>query len=407
MAVEDFLTQQASDGTLDSEGAFTLDLSKAADKLAAFALPSHSHYLLKIVQVAHRLLADEIRVTIERFRTVVRFRAPLAGSITDSEAIYNAFVDPLEIQDPLMFDLVSGLMGTITEENLETLWSFSTGHRGRRVFINSQRRFSIKDFQLSRPLDEEQHPNAYTLSVLHPKSWKFWLGAKRRAAAAKVLEDNCQLSGVKIFVDGRQFEIKSAKILNGHLPIKGFWGDGHFEVRTAASNMLFLLANEDEQRFSLLRPSLSAYVVRADYMNLWVSGTRVYNSLKPDGESGVSWMLQFRQDNENISMRMAPKRVPCKAALGVGYEEGKDSPLRIKIVRNGITVLERTLDEYGKRFKQFNGCCLIFCDDELETDLTGLQVIQDEAFLERVESFKYLLPKVREFYEKGSKMLTM
>ena len=50
MALEDYLINQASEGTLDSEGGFTLDLSRAADKLAKFALPSHSHYLLKIIQ---------------------------------------------------------------------------------------------------------------------------------------------------------------------------------------------------------------------------------------------------------------------------------------------------------------------------------------------------------------------
>ena len=408
MAVEDFLNNQASEGTLDSEGAFTLDLSRAADKLAKFALPSHSHYLLKIVQVAHHLQADEVKVKIEKFRTVVRFRAPRAGSITDSDAIYKAFADPLEIQDPVMFDLVSGLMGTVTEENLETLWSFSEGHSGRRVFINRERRFSIQDFKLSRPLEEDQHPNAYTLSVLHPRSWKFWLGARRRAAAARVLEENCRFSGVKISIDTRELEIHASSVVNDHTK-RTLWGqEGVAWAADLRSSILYDMAEPGEQRFCLLRPSLSAYVVRADYMNLWVSGTRVNNTLKPDGISSAAWMLQFRKDDENVSMRFAPKRVPCRAVLGLNYHApDEDDAFRVKVIRGGVTVLERRMDDYADRFKDFQGTVLIFCDHELETDLTGLQIIQDEAFLQKVESYRHLIAPAIAYYKKGRDMLTM
>lgn len=409
MALEDYLSNQASEGTLDSEGGFTLDLSRAADKLAKFALPSHSHYLLKIIQVAHHLQADEVSVRIEKFRTVVRFRAPLGGSITDSDAIYRAFVDPLEIKDPLMFDLVSGLMGTVTDENLETLWSFSEGHSGRRVFINRERRFSIQDFKLSHPLEEDQHPNAYTLSVLHPRTWKFWLAARRRAAAARVLEENCRFSGVKISIDNRELEIHSSSVVNDHTK-RTLWGS-HEEIAWEAdprSSILYEMADPGEQRFCLLRPSLSAYVVRADYMNLWVSGTRVNNTLKPDGISSAAWMLQFRQNDENVSMRFAPKRVPCRAVLGLNYHApDEDDAFRVKVVRCGVTVLETRMTEHADRFKDFQGAVLIFCDHELETDLTGLQILQNEAFLEKVESYRHLLAPATAYYKKGRDMLTM
>ena len=64
MNFERFIRERFEAGTHDSEGQFTVDLRKASDKVAAFALPSDSHYLLKVVQVAHRLRTDEIRVDI-------------------------------------------------------------------------------------------------------------------------------------------------------------------------------------------------------------------------------------------------------------------------------------------------------------------------------------------------------
>lgn len=408
-AVEDFLKDQASDGRLDSEGQFTLDFSKAADKLSAFALPSQVHYLLKIVQVAHHLRAQKVKITIERFRTVVRFRAPSGADITDSEKIFRAFADPLTIKDPIMVDLVSALIGTITEDNLETLWSYSVGHSGRRVYINSQRQFSIKDFTLSQALEPDDDPCSFTLSVLHPKTWKFWLGAKRRASAAKVLESNCRYSGAKIIIDGLEQEINPSSVLNLHLRERQMYQNNYWLYSNVPmDNILYLMASPEDSRFCLTRPSLSAYVVRSEHMNLWASGTRVNNTLKPDGESSAAWMLQFVQEGENVSMRFAPKRVPCRAVLGLNLNnKGKDEVFRVKIVRSGVTVLEKSMEDFEERFEVFRGCILIFADEELETDLTGFQVIENEQFFEKVLSYQVLIPQAREYYERGCEMLTM
>lgn len=408
MGLDQYLQSQASEGSLESQGRqFTLDLARAADKLAAFALPSHSHYLLKIVQVAHHLRADTVKVKIERYRTVVRFRAPRGGKITDSESIYRAFADPLAVDDPVMVDFISGLIGTITEQNLETLWSYSEGHTGRRVFINRQRRFSIEDFVLSRPLDEDDHPYAFTLSVLHPRTWRFWQGARRRAEAAKVLEDNCRYSGVKLFIDTRELELHPSSELNSHLKETRWIEQGYYgHAYHPADNILYDMAAPDEMRCGILRPSLSAYVVRGDHMNLWVSAIRVNNTLKPDGNSSAAWMLQFLEDGHNISMRFAPKRVPLRACLCVNLQgDAAEKPLRIKIVRAGVTVLEQTIDREDDRFKAFNGCILLFHDEELETDLTGFQIIQNEAFLEKIDSFQPLLLKARAYFDKGKTMI--
>ncbi|MFA5506207.1 MAG: hypothetical protein WC314_12700 [Vulcanimicrobiota bacterium] len=408
MELERFLEEQASEGNLESAGLqFSLDLSKAADKLAAFALPSTSHYLLKFVQVAHHLRADVINVKIERYRTVVRFRAPRGGSLTDSESIHRAFADPLAIKDPIMADLVSGLIGTVSGENLETLWSYSQGHKGRRVYIDRKRQFSIKDFVLSRPLDEGDYPFAYTLSVLHPRTWKFWQGARRRAAAAKVLEEHCRYSGVRIVVDAKELESHPSSELNIHLRTTQWTENvGYVHTCHAADNIVYQLAANHEVPCSILRPSLSAYVVRAHHVNLWVSSIRANNSLKPDGNSSAAWMLQFLNGEQNVSMRYVPKRVLLRTCLCLNLQgEAAEHPLRIKIVRAGVTVLEQAMDEHAEEFKAFQGCVLLFAEEELETDLTGFQVIQNQAFFAKIRSYQPLLEKARRYYENGQKLI--
>ena len=410
--LQSFLSEQASEGEHQDEGGFTLDLAKAADKLAAFALPSHSHYLLKLIQVAHHLLAEQVEVRIESHRTVLRFHAPLGGSITDPEAVYRAFCDPLEIKDPLLKELVSGLIGTIDEKNLESLWSFSEGHHGRRVFINKERRFSIEKFTLSKPRDPDLPRYTYTLSVLHPKSWKFWVGGKRRAEAAKLLEEQCIFCGMRVKLDGRELPVAPTSLLNAHLTARIAQDLGYQTFYTtshlASTNVLYQLAGNNEQCFNLLRPSLSAYVVREGNLNLWAQGTRVNNTLPPDGVSSMAWMLQFVNDRESLSMRHVPKRVPCKAVLMLNRgTRAEEYPLRVKVVRSGILVLDKSFEEDDPVFDDMKGCVLAFHDNELETDLTGLQVLEDQAFEEKVLGFKKLLPQALAYVERAKPLLSM
>jgi hypothetical protein len=117
-------------------------------------------------------------------------------------------------------------------------------------------------------------------------------------------------------------------------------------------------------------------------------------------------MLQFLQDGKNVSMRFAPKRVPIRACLCVNLlGDPAEMPLRIKIVRAGVTVLEQAMDQEAERFKAFKGCILLFHDEQLETDLTGFQVIQNEAFLEKIDSFQPLLAQARNYFDKGKTMI--
>ena len=52
LEVEDLLSQLTAEGQLQSSGAFTVDLSRAKDKLARFQFEDPFYYILKLVQAA-------------------------------------------------------------------------------------------------------------------------------------------------------------------------------------------------------------------------------------------------------------------------------------------------------------------------------------------------------------------
>ena len=415
--MDKFLSEQSSDGSLDSSGGFTLDLAKAADKLADFALPSENHYLLKMIQVAHRLKATSLHVKIERYRTVLRFRASMAGPITEPEAVMRALSDPLAVVDPVMTDFILGLVGTITDNNLETLWSFSEGHLGQRMFIDGERRFTIEPFTLKKPKLEEEEVFAFTLSVLHPKTWKFWSdgakAARRRAASLELLEKSCAYSAIPIFVDSRELPTESCSVLNRGVRrgvVSWFEGREYIEFQQEAASLLaFHLTEKDELGFRMTRPSLSSYVVRDHDLNLWASGTRVTNSLFPDGANTPAWSFLFLRGAESLVMREIPKSLQCRAVVALNLNnEGSENRVKIRVVRSGVLVnydsSEFSLSPLGRELK---GCSLIFADEECETDLTGFQIIQNDDFTKRVTQAVKFLPKAREYYARATKFITL
>lgn len=383
MSVDDFLAEQTAQGAHDSEGIFTLDLSKASDRLTQFRLPSPHHYLLKVLQIASALGANDITFRMERFRTAVYFRAPESGAVADSEAIYLAFSDPLTVRDPLLNDLVTALLGSLTEDAKEVLWSYSEGHRGRRVLIRGHQ-FEARDFILSKPLEKGEFPCAYSISVLHPKTWKFWECSRRIAGALQVVEQASPFSRVRIKLDGRVLSTAPSNSFLRHRARKGVLGSTFYQPYRIAS---YRLAEEDG--FRIQRPHAANYVVRENDLNLWASATRLRNTLRPDGRSSPAWVLQFRDRTGDLSLRQVSRKPLCRSLIAFSPVEVRaEVPLRLTVVRNSVVVLDEEVPQWSERLPFLKGCTVILHDRDLPTDLTGFQVIQDEKFEARLQSLE-------------------
>ncbi len=399
MNFEEFLKEQVSQGHLDSEGVFTLNFAEAAERLAAFRLPSEQHYLLKVVQVASRLEADSMKVKLERFRTSIHFRAAHGGAVTQFEAITRAFLAPLEVEDPVLADLAAALWGCQSATTQEILWSFSQGYRGRRVFIKD-RVFRTEEFTIERPIEPSLPPCAFTLSVTHNRSWKFWEHSKRNADALTLLLRGCAFSRVNIVVDGLKLERADGKYPTSHRRLSAY----HASSARPYHNILYELASQDG--FESGRPGLAQYVVRERHFNLWASGTRVSNTMVPDGVSSPSWMLQFRQDGEDLSMRHVAKFLRCRLILAFDEEDAKEKiPLKLTVVRQSVLMENQPSATWGEGLEKWCGCHLILDDDTLSTDLTGFQVVEDASLIGLLRSLETRLDWAKAYLQQGRELV--
>jgi hypothetical protein len=396
-----FLASQQAEGVYHSEGCFTVDFADAAQRLAV-RLPSENHFLLKMVQLASRLGAESVEIKLERFRSAVHFRAPRASGVNDTAAIARAFLAPLQVADRALSDLVAALWGSLGETTLETVWSFSQGYQGRRLFLRGQK-LRAEDFQIQVPLDDQEMPCAFTLSVIRRKSWRFWIDGRRNAQAARLLSEQCALSRMAIRLDGRRLETAGGSFLTSHRKVRTVYGE---TPQARAYQVVVYQLAPPGQGFQLARPSLAQYMVRERHFNVWTSATRVYNELKPDGISTPSWLLQFIEGRKNLGIREVDKLVRCALVLAYDPRAAKDKEeLRLTLVRHCVLLQPVATGPWAEELQAWNGCHLLLEDDSLETDLTGFQVLENERLLQLLRSLTPRLEATRAFLEQGRPLL--
>ena len=249
--------------------------------------------------------------------------------------------------------------------------------------------------------------------LTHSSGWQFWRNSRRRAESASILQHHCEFSAARINIDGRDIATPTSSSLNEHLREVGQarfnFVTGAFEntrSKVAASNIVFELAEPCKPALSLLRPSLSAYSVKQGDLNLWTQGTRFGNTLRPDGESSSAWMLQFVRGGKNVSIRRTRKRDRYRAVLTMNLiGAGNTEPLRLKIVRHGVLIYDSPAWVADQRLEAFRGCTLLLADDQLQTDLSGLQLVRNEHFLNVVLRERRLLELGEEYFVRAEELV--
>lgn len=112
LGIEDLLGRYQAAGQTDSSGSFTLDPRKAMERLANFTLPSHYHWILKVIQGLH--LAGARNIEIEAGINKVRFGADAVPRGLDSvdDLLQHLLVDDSK-SDPILRHLAAGLHGSL------------------------------------------------------------------------------------------------------------------------------------------------------------------------------------------------------------------------------------------------------------------------------------------------------
>lgn len=398
---EDYLAQQRAAGHYDSLGSFTLDFAEAAERLASFRLPSEVHYLLKLVQLASRLGAERVEIKLQAFRTLVTFRAPQSGLVSDLEAITRGFLAPLEVADQPLNDLVGALWGCLSDQTQEVLWSTSQGYRGRRIFLRDAT-FRAEDFEIDRPLPPGP-ACAFVFSVLRHKTWRFWTTGRHNASAYRLLSERCAASRLVLSVDGRPLEPAGSRFLVQHRRESPRFGANAFRPY----HIILYAMSRPEEGFSLQRPSLSVYVVREQHFNIWASATRVTNTLRPEGYSSPAWLLCFQDlQGQPQSMRLVEKQVPCRLVLAYDEQEAAlEQGFRLSLVRHSVLLEAPRLADSALDLSAWHGCHLVLDDDTLPTDLTGFQVIEDHQLAQLLSALTPVVEQAKETLRRGRPLL--
>lgn len=399
-----FLADHASQGHHQGEGFFRLNLSKSAHKLAAGALPSRYHYLLKMVQVANLLGAEKIEIKVARASTTFLFQASAPDYLQAPDPLAHALAQPLETRNPCLAALTSALLGTLNPENHHTAWSICGPLNAFELTLDSAHKVEV----VSR--DNVRVEKArFELRVYHRGSWKFWLGAAGRAESVSLLQHHARFSPARIVIDGSELETPQASVLNDHIvALESFRqiSTSRKRARVPAELVYFELAETGLPAVSLLRPSLSAYVIRKNNLNLWASGTRPGNTLLPDGESSAAWVLQFRRNSQNLSMRLVRKRDRFRVVLSYNIDEAaQHRPLKILIVRDGVLLAEKDLLDTGSELEALQGCTLLLADNDLMTDLSGLQLVDTKQLERQISKFRYLKPIMDDYLDRAKTLL--
>lgn len=102
MDLNEFLRGQQADGVEQGEGSFRIDKSEAARKLASFALPKRTSWVLKLVQAAVGWKCERLDVTRKRFELTFAFCPADPHDIPDVQDFFSTLVTgDLSVAAPL------------------------------------------------------------------------------------------------------------------------------------------------------------------------------------------------------------------------------------------------------------------------------------------------------------------
>ena len=338
LTIDDLLEGLREEGARDSSGAFTVDLSRAAEKMRSFQLPNPHFYCLKWLQAA--VLAQAARFIWRSDRSQVSVNIP--GMALPLER--------LSALPSLLFEsgvtaaerhMAAGLNGVIQTKARSLTLSSWDGQQGRRV-VWSSGRCQVTSYDLPG----EPATTSLLLERTPADKWaEFWYAANHHWVGHSLGKPNARDREQKILHQrGAYADLR--------LDIQGYPPDYDLLYYEPPS----LLARANRLLGTPLTPAHMPFVRELWYPSSNTTGFMPLSRAK-------SYHAQVPQRGER-----------CHTYLGIPNKPHPYSELHI--VRDGIL-----LDPL-KIFPDRRGAVFVCCGSTLNTDLTGLQIIQDQAFQE-------------------------
>lgn len=205
-----YLDAQTREGTMDSEGSFTVAREKALRKLASFALPGEYDWVLKIVQAANAWKAEKLVVCQTRVATSLFFCPTPGLQFPTESAVVEALNSPVLDKDNPMHQLAMALRSLVQQARLSFV--MAVRHRGDLC----KPIYAGHDVSRLDPTTREQWTNlkleGVRLTVSHFTGDESITGrylptfsrqVRRDLSILETLERRCFASPTPILVDGR------------------------------------------------------------------------------------------------------------------------------------------------------------------------------------------------------------
>lgn len=348
-----FLDSQEKQGTVDSEGAFTVVRDTALKKLASFALPGKADWVLKVVQAVNIWNAPKLVVRQTRIATSFYF-CPPAGKDFPSEAkIVGALeATSLDGHDPV-HQLAMALRSLVQQVGLGFVLAIrENGQMGKPVFAGDDvGHLSSSSRNKWGALDLD----GVRLTVSHFKGRESITGrylptlsfqSRRDVEILSILEKRCFASPVPIDLDGR--------IISN--PYPGSSSYVAFNFRPLVVGRL------DSAASSVVSDS----VISAQHPRQSLVVCSKFDDAKQP------WFYVSAPDWKLVS--------EVYSLLASGASSGSKGNYRLKSgfywLRHGVIVSARELTGFVGNDIQ---CSVFFCADELRSDLSGLQIDLDDC----------------------------
>lgn len=354
-SLQEFLAQEGAIGKRESSGTFTLDLGRAVEKLRRYQLQEPGFYLLKVLQSAVLAGARRVEVQVRRWDVKVDFTISEPGSYGYLSQIMSRLDRPAEGRhDSALSYLVCGLQGAMGLGPEMVEWVHVSRQRHEVIQLHGSEISLKRSFQppADRVVSGASRFHFYLRKTGRFFSLKHLL--RSRAAESEVLVRRGQFAPVELLLDGR--------------PLSGQrWAPERKE-----SLEIYVLApgRAMDRGFQIELPDLSGYRKMGDRWQSPKTASRRF--------------VQFRSPAAEHAIVDPPKdsRLRCRAVLQV--PERSDEAAQVTFVRHGVCCSTRAvaLGAPGTR-------CLVSAE-LLRTDLSGLEVIEDEAWQREVNNLSRL-----------------
>jgi hypothetical protein len=344
-----YIDAQRAAGAFESAGSFTLALEKAAQKLSSHSLVNAEDYILKLVQCAVRLEVNELHVKLLKRSVLLFFETDAADRTVSVDALSLALAAPLEESNPARAYLAMAICAVAGQSPTELMWGeWDSDSQGTILSLAAGRSevFQNAPFPRLEPLAPGRR---FFLFFMTKPSIGLPIG--QTASEHTAITRRCAFTPMPLFLDGTP--------VGPSLPITFSAADPVSELTSAYLGALEITPGQPGS--SLRWPAAPAS------KRTWANIPDGLNDFSP----GLPPVFRLR----------LPKGFQNPMTSHAWFSEIYAVPIHLYGCSNLYYVKDGVVLHPVKAHDAGGGALAVLDGQHVKTDLTGLQVIQDETVL--------------------------